>query len=95
MKNLLKTLGWSFVLFLFSSGEGLAQRSDNPLTHPSNYKTRPAGQRAFTATEGTGVVTETTETANYKRPHAKSKTRKVSVETAQHPKRNYKMVYNR
>lgn len=89
MKNLVKTLAWSFVLLLFSSGEGLAQRSDNPLTHPSNYKTRPAGQRALT---GTGVVTETTEAANYKRPYAKSKTRKVSLETAQHPKRNYKMA---
>lgn len=92
MKNLLK---WAFVLFLFSPGEGLAQRNDNPLTHPSNYKTRSAGQRALTQADGIGVLTETVEAANYKQPHSKSKTRKVSLEASVNPKRNYKMAYTR
>lgn len=95
MNNLIKILGCSFVIFFGSSVEGFAQRNDNPLTHPSNYKTRSAGQRALTKADGIGVLTETVEATNYKRPHSKSKTRKVSLETSVDPKRNYKMAYTR
>lgn len=93
MKNLLKTFGGALIFFLFSAGEGVAQHGNNPLTHPSNYKTRPSGQQALT--KGNGVLTETTEAVNYKKPHVKSKMRRVSLETSADPKRNYKMTHNR
>ncbi|MCD8540863.1 MAG: hypothetical protein LRY55_14655 [Leadbetterella sp.] len=89
MKNLLKILGGAFTFFLFSPGEGLAQRGDNPLTHPAHYKTRPAGQKAKAG--GTGVLAPTTEAASYKQPYSKGKSQKVSLETSVNPKRNYKM----
>lgn len=95
MNSLIKILGCSFAIFFASSVEGFAQHNGNPLTHPSNYKTRSAGQRALTKADGTGVLTETAEAPNYKRPHSKSKTRKVSLETSANPKRNYKMAHSR
>lgn len=94
MNSLIKILGCSLVILFGSSVEGFSQRNDNPLTHPSNYKTRSAGQRAIKKAEGTGVLTETVEAANYKQPHSKSKTRKVSLESSGSPSRNYKMVHN-
>ncbi len=95
MNSLIKILGCSFVILLGTSVEGFAQRNDNPLTHPSNYKTRSAGQRAFTKAEGTGVLTETVEAPNYKRPYSKAKAQKVSLEVSVNPKRSYKMPYTR
>lgn len=95
MNSLIKILGCSFVIFLGSSVEGFAQRNDNPLTHPSNYKTRSAGQRVFPKAEGTGVLTETVEASNYKRPYSKTKTQKIRLEASANPKRNYKMPYTR
>lgn len=95
MKNLLKTFGGALIFFLFSTGEGIAQRNNNPLTHPSNYKTSPAGHPSPAKTEGNGILTEPTEAVSYKRPHIKSKTRRVSLETSAHPKRNYKWSRSR
>lgn len=93
MKNLLKLFGGVFVVLLVSSAAAFAQH--NPLTHPSNYKTHPAGLQASARSEGNGVLTETTEAVNYKRSHLKRKTRKVSLETSSSARRNYKMGYNR
>lgn len=89
MKKLTNISVLAFAIFLLSSIDGFSQES--PLQNPSNYKTQSAAKRAAIKSEGNGVLTESVEATNYKRPQQKTKTKRVNLETSSSPKRNYKM----
>lgn len=90
MKKLTSILVLAGAVFLFSSIEGFSQ--DNPLTtHPANYKAHPAAKRVAPKANAKGVLIESNEAVNYKRPSEKTKTKRASFKTSTDPKRNYKM----
>lgn len=89
MKKLINISVLAFAVFIYSSVDGFSQ--DSPLQNPSNYKTQSAAKRSAVKSEGSGVLVESEEATNYKRPKQKTKTKRVSLETSANPKRNYKM----
>ena len=89
MKKLTNISVLALAIFIFSSVDGFSQES--PLQNPSNYKTHPAGKRTAVKSEGNGVLVESEEATNYKRPKQKTKVKRASLETSTSPKRNYKM----
>jgi ribosomal protein S21 len=88
-KSFFNTVGLSLVLYMFSTLSGFSQES--PLQKFSNYKTHPAGKRVDNKSAKNGVLTESVEAENYKRPQNKRKVKRAGLETSSNPKRNYKM----